>query len=225
MKLIKSNSNSSIIILLTITFLTGFVSIAHTQSVQAQIPGTGLDLKGIFGSNGISGLNLFKGPKGDIGPQGPSGPQGIQGEQGPKGDKGDKGDTGPQGLQGNDGPQGIQGEQGPKGDKGDKGDTGPSGPSGPRIEFGNLTVIVHTALFLTSAFTIHVTGNLESSGIFPASESGTQVKLGYGSYTVTEVPPPSPPSPPDSISYSQDCTGVMSLNEMKTCTITNTFSR
>jgi hypothetical protein len=195
MKLIKSNSNSSIIILLTITFLTGFVSIAHTQSVQAQIPGTGLDLKGIFGSNGISGLNLFKGPKGDIGPQGPSGPQGIQGEQGPKGDKGDKGDT------------------------------GPSGPSGPRIEFGNLTVIVHTALFLTSAFTIHVTGNLESSGIFPASESGTQVKLGYGSYTVTEVPPPSPPSPPDSISYSQDCTGVMSLNEMKTCTITNTFSR
>jgi hypothetical protein len=118
MKLMKSNSNSSIIIVLTVTLLTGFISVvAYIQSVQAQVPGTGFDLKGIFGSNGISKLNLFKGPKGDTGPQGPPGPQGIQG---PKGDKGDKGDTG------TTGPQGIQGEQGPKGDKGDTGATGTS---------------------------------------------------------------------------------------------------
>jgi hypothetical protein len=164
MKLMKSNSNSSIIIVLTVTLLTGFISVvAYIQSVQAQVPGTGFDLKGIFGSNGISKLNLFKGPKGD---------------------------------------------------------TGPQGPAGPGIEFGNLTVIVHTMYSPSSVFTIHVTGNLESPGTFPGSESGTQVKLGYGSYTVTEDPP-SPPNPPFSTSYSQDCTGVMSLKEMKTCTITN----
>jgi hypothetical protein len=100
MKLMKSNSNSSIIVLLlTVTILTGFISVvAYIQSVQAQIPGTGLDLKGIFGSIGLSGLNLFKGPKGDTGPQGPTGPQGD------KGDKGNTGTTGPQGPAG----QGIE---------------------------------------------------------------------------------------------------------------------
>jgi Collagen triple helix repeat (20 copies) len=105
MKLMKSNSNSSIIMVLTVTLLTGFISVvAYIQSVQAQVPGTGFDLKGIFGSNGISKLKLFKGPKGDTGPQGPPGPQGIQG---PKGDKGDNGTTGPQGIQGPKGFQGI----------------------------------------------------------------------------------------------------------------------
>ena len=166
MKLMKSNSNSSIIILLTVAFLTGFISFAHTQSLQAQIPSTGLDLKGIFGSNGISGLNLFKGPKGDTGPQGPPGPQGIQG---PKGDKGDKGDTGA---------------------------TGPQGPAGQGIELGNLTVIVDVEFPGTTAssFIVHITGNVPTPDAFPGSETGTTVKLIPGSYQVTEISPSSHPT-------------------------------
>ncbi len=197
MKLMKSKRNSSIIILFTITLLTGFIAIAYTQFVQAQIPGTGFDL------SGIPGLNLLKGPNGDNGDTGATGAQWPAGPVGPKGDTGANGDTGATGAQGPKGNTGAQGEQGPP----DEG-----------VKFGNLNVIVHTIAGFSSDFTIHVTGNLESSGTFPGSETGTQVLWGFGRYAVTE----------DTqfnnvflTSYSHDCNSVMNLNEMKTCTITN----
>ena len=86
MKLMNSNTKSSITVFFAVVLLTGFLSIEYIQNVNVQVPG--LDL------GGIPGLNFLKGPKGDTGPQGPAGPKGDTGPAGPKGDKGDKGDTG-----------------------------------------------------------------------------------------------------------------------------------
>ncbi len=114
MKLMNSNTKSSITVFFAVVLLTGFLSIEYKQNVNAQVPG--LDL------GGIPGLNFLKGPKGDTGPQGPAGPKGDTGAAGPKGDTGTIGAAGP---------KGDTGAAGPKGDKGDKGDTGTIGPAGP----------------------------------------------------------------------------------------------
>jgi hypothetical protein len=113
-----------------------------------------------------------------------------------------------------------------KGHKRDIGATGPQGPAGPGVEFGNLTVIVHTTDesfrgYQSANFTVHITGNQQSPDTFPGSETGTQVKIGFGSYTVTETPPSLPTL---GITYSQDCSGVIHPNETKTCTISNYIS-
>src|SRR3954454_5055275 len=132
MRLIKL----SIIVLSIIALATGFTTIGYIHSVLA----FSLDVGDIH-------MN-FDNSQGTPGPQGSQGEQGEQGPKGDKGEKGDKGDTG------------SQGERGEKGDKGDKGDIGPQGPPGEGIKFGVLTAIVHTESS-SSAFTIHVTGNLE----------------------------------------------------------------
>jgi hypothetical protein len=80
------NGKLSITAILSITLLTGFLSIAYIQKVQAQVPG--LDLSGIPGITGNPAFNFLKGPKGD---------KGDTGAQGPKGDKGDTGAQGPKG--------------------------------------------------------------------------------------------------------------------------------
>ena len=179
-------------------------------------------MKGPKGDPGPQGPSSDKGDKGEKGDKGDTGAQGPQGEQGPQGIQGEKGGQGPKGDKGDKGDHGLQGPAGEKGDKGEKGDTGPQGEQGPPgegIKFGDLTVIVHTESSPSSAFTIHVTGNLESSGTFAGSESGTHVLLGFRRYTVTEDVPPMTPF---LTSFSEDCTGVMNLGEEKTCTINNT---
>jgi hypothetical protein len=145
------------------------------------------------------------------GPKGDKGDTGAQGEQGPVGKKGDKGDTG---------------ATGPQGENGEKGDTGQG------IEFGHLVVIVHTidtfhnndfTGLKSSDFVVHVDGNNQSPDTFPGSEFGTNVKLGFGSYKVTEDTPNSLQgsfhfSNPH---FSSDCSGVIHPDETKTCIITN----
>jgi hypothetical protein len=199
MKSMNLNRKSSIIMLFTVALSTGFIMNAYIQSVQAQVPGTGLDLKGPSGASGIQWFNLFKGPKGDTGPQGP---QGV---------KGDTGDTGPQG------PQGV---------KGDTGDTGATGPAGQGIELSNLYVIVNTSGnpgIFPSYFTAHVIGHLPFPNSFPGSETGTQVQLISGNYQVTESQNRDSIPSPGSILFSQDCSGIIQPNEIKTCTITNNY--
>ncbi len=177
-----------------------------------------IDFSGIPGFDENSGLKILKGLQGPPGPQGP---------------KGDTGSQGPQGLTGNTGPQGppgINGTNGSQGPQGLTGNTGPQGPPGQGIEFGNLTVIVLANgnggdPSLTPSFTVHIIGNQQTPDTFPASESGTQVRLGFGSYQVTEDPPTLPNlSGHLRTTFSQDCSGVIHPNETKTCTITNSIS-
>ncbi|MGI0027164.1 MAG: hypothetical protein ACREAD_04915 [Nitrosopumilaceae archaeon] len=69
-----------------------------------------------------------------------------------------------------------------------------------------------------SDFTINVSGTNVSPASFPGSDSpGTSVSLDAGSYSVSESDPSGYAS-----SLSSDCTGTISIGEIKTCTITNT---
>ena len=77
----------------------------------------------------------------------------------------------------------AQGEQGLKGDKGD---------TGQGIEFGHLIVIKHVVKSgpnpaTASDYTIHVDGNNQTPDTFPGSEDGTDVTIGFGSYSVSEI--------------------------------------
>jgi hypothetical protein len=211
MKLMNSNRKSSIIILFTIALLTGFISIAFKQSVFA----FSIDFSGLPGFGGNGGLDFLKGPKDDKGDTGPQGPPGIQGEQGPKGDTGS---------------QGLTGSKGDKGDTGAQGEQGPKGDTGEGIKFGHLIVIKHVIDntgrgYLASDFPIIVSGNNQSPDTFPGSETGTDVKIGFGSYDVTEGFPNTkfPQFPPPFIDNrpSQECSGVIHPQETKTCIITN----
>jgi hypothetical protein len=220
----RSIHKFSITLVLTIALLTGSLSMSSLHSVNA----FSIDFSGIHGFDGNSGLNILKGLQGPLGLTGATGPQGPPGFNGTQGPQGLTGNTGPQGIQG---PLGLTGATGPQGPPGFNGTQGPQGiqgiqgPSGPGIEFGNLTVIVHTIDesfrgYQSANFTVHITGNQQSPDTFPGSETGTQVKIGFGSYTVTETPPITTLS----ITYSQDCSGVIHPNETKTCTISNYIS-
>jgi hypothetical protein len=131
--------------------------------------------------------------------------------------QGAKGDTGP------------QGEQGPAGEKGDKGDTGPQGPAGEGVKFGHLIVIKHVVASginpaKASDYTIHVDGNNQDPDTFLGSEDGTDVTIGPGSYSVSEVISPQVHFP-GSTQFSEDCKGVIHADEIKTCIITNNVHR
>ncbi len=149
-----------------------------------------------------------------------SGIPGLDGNSGLgflKGPKGDKGDPGP------------PGPPGPQGPKCNTGATGPPGPPGQGIEFGHLTVIVHTQdpanKAHSSDFTVHVNGNQQSPDTFHGSEDGTDVKVGVGNYQVVEDTPMGNPNiQGNGFHYSQDCSGIMRNNEDKICTITNTVN-
>jgi hypothetical protein len=69
---------------------------------------------------------------------------------------------------------------------------------------------------VASDFTMTVTGSSPSPASFPGDESGTNVTLDAGSYSVAE-------SGPDGYteSDSADCAGSIANGETKTCTITN----
>jgi hypothetical protein len=128
-----------------------------------------------------------------------------------------------------------------KGHMGDKKDTnsidipGHKTLSGKDAKFGHLTVIVNTIdlfnLFKqvkSSDFTVHVISdgsNQQSHNTFLGSEPGTEVKVGVGSYQVTEdISDESNFANGDvNVHFSQDCSGIMHNNEDKTCKITNTI--
>jgi hypothetical protein len=189
------NSKSSLSILFTIALFSGFLSLAYIQTAHA----FSIDFSGLPGFGGNGGLDFLKGPKGDTGPAGA---------------KGDIRATGPQGEQGL---------------KGDKGDTGAQGEQGQRVEFGHLIVIVHMDDTFTngqvqsSDFTVHISGNQQSPDSFPGSETGTDVKIRFGSYQVTEDTPNNPNLQGGHIraTFSKDCSSVIHPDEEKTCTITN----
>jgi len=91
-------------------------------------------------------------------------------------------------------------------------------------QYGTLNVIKHVVndgggTLSASNFTIHVTGATATPNIFSGSEAGTVVTVTADSqYSVNE----------DLISgysagYSTDCSGTISNNGTKTCTVTNTY--
>ena len=70
---------------------------------------------------------------------------------------------------------------------------------------------------VASNFTLAVTGTNVSTSSFAGSETGVEVKLDGGSYTVTE-----PVVPAGYLQTgSSDCSGTIASGETKTCTITN----
>lgn len=69
-----------------------------------------------------------------------------------------------------------------------------------------------------TCFEFEVTGNNPTPSRFAASESGTPVTLGSGSYRVAEIST----GQGYTVSYSPDCSGTINPDETKTCTVTNT---
>jgi hypothetical protein len=95
MRLMNSTNKISIIVLFSISLLTGFGSIMDRQSVHSLTIG-GIELDELHDPSAfeISDLNELLGIKGD------KGDKGDTGATGPQGPKGDTGATGPQGPSG-----------------------------------------------------------------------------------------------------------------------------
>ena len=70
-----------------------------------------------------------------------------------------------------------------------------------------------------SDFTMIVQGNNPSPSEFQGSSSGTIVTLGPGDYLTGEAFQPG-----YTATFPSDCSGTISAGEIKTCTITNTFT-
>ena len=70
-----------------------------------------------------------------------------------------------------------------------------------------------------SDYTIHVDGNNPTPDTFPGSEEGTDVTIGFGRYSVSEVIGPQVHFS-GSTQFSEDCNGVIHPGETKTCIIT-----
>jgi hypothetical protein len=208
MHLVHRSIAFSLIVLALLT--VAMLSFVNTKQVaRAQEPKEPEEKEGVGGVPGPVGP---PGPQGPAGPQGPQGLTGAQGPAGPQRSNGDKGDPGHNGTTGMTGPP------------------GPQGPAGQGVEFGHLVVIKHVINInggdaIASDFTIHVSGNHQSPDTFPASETGTNVTLGFGSYQVTEETVPNALiSQHTSTQFSKDCSGVIHPDETKTCTITNIFN-
>jgi hypothetical protein len=151
------------------------------------------------------------GPKGDTGPQGPPGNNGLNGS---KGDKGPKGDTGPQGPPGNNGLNGQRGAIGPQGEQ---------GPPG-QIKLGKLVVSVNVinsngGNATPPNYTININGYNQIPDTFQGSEKGTNVILGFGSYSVSETPNFPFGQHTTGFHFSEGCSGVIHPNEIKYCNI------
>jgi hypothetical protein len=169
------------------------------------------------------------GPKGDTGPQGPPGNNGLNGSKGDRGPQGERGPPGPPGPKGDTGQQGPQGPQGPPGNNGlngKRGATGPQGDQGPpgQIKLGKLIVSVHVinangGNAIPSNYTININGYNQIPDTFPGSEKGTSVILGFGSYSVSEIPNFPFGQHTTGFHFSEGCTGVIHPNEIKNCNI------
>jgi hypothetical protein len=167
--------------------------------------------------NGLQGFPNTKGDSGSTGNQGDSGSTGNQNtkiKQGPPGPPGPKGDTGPQGPPGNNGLNGKRGATGPQGDQ---------GPPG-QLKLGKLIVSVHVinangGNAIPSNYTININGYNQIPDTFPGSEKGTTVILGFGSYSVSEIPNFPFGQHTTGFHFSEGCTGVIHPNEIKNCNI------
>lgn len=91
-------------------------------------------------------------------------------------------------------------------------------------KMGTLTIIKHVIngkpgfTLQASDFSLDVTGNHPSqTPVIGAEAPGTTINIGHGSYAVTEVD-----SKGYTISYSQECSGIMTAGGSATCTVTNT---
>lgn len=71
----------------------------------------------------------------------------------------------------------------------------------------------------SSDFTIHVAAS-SSSQSFSGSASGTQITLGLGVFAVTESGGPAGYI----VATSTNCAGTLAIGDVKTCTLTNTYS-
>ncbi len=139
---------------------------------------------------------------------------------------GDTANSGSSDSQGSQGPADSQGSQGPKGDTGPpgpKGDTGPQGLPG-QIKYGQLIVGVHVknsngGNVNASNYTININGNNQVPDTFLGSEEGTNVRIGFGSYSVSEIPDFPFGQHTTGITFSQGCSGVIHPNEIKGCSI------
>ncbi len=163
------------------------------------------------------------GPKGDTGPQGPPGNNGLNGSKGDKGSQGEQGPRGPPGPMGDIGPQGLPGNNGLNGKRGATGPQGEQGPPG-QIKLGKLIVSVHVinangGNAMPSNYTINITGYNQIPDTFLGSEKGTSVILGFGSYSVSEIPNFPFGQHTTGFHFSEGCTGVIHPNEIKNCII------
>lgn len=74
----------------------------------------------------------------------------------------------------------------------------------------------HGGTLTAGQFNLKVTGSNPSPATFVGSETGTNVALHPGAYSVSETPPSG-----YAVSYSAECSGTIALGETKTCTVTN----
>ena len=87
----------------------------------------------------------------------------------------------------------MQALKDPPGKKGENGDTGEQGSPGDGVKLGHLTVYKHVNKSggpnpaKASDYNIHVDRNNQSSHAFQGSEDGTDVTIGFGSYSVSKV--------------------------------------
>jgi hypothetical protein len=160
------------------------------------------------GQNGLS-FKMDEIPS--IGSQGPPGPRGPPGPQGPPGATGEPGPAGPQGEKGETGPTGPMGPAGPQ---------GPPGPARGGIQTGTLIVKVdvhYPAANEINASDVHivVNGNNPIPSEFQGSETGTNVTIEEGDYSVTPIPPQ---GTGEQTSEFQ-CQGTMFSGQTKQCTV------
>jgi hypothetical protein len=88
------------------------------------------------------------------------------------------------------------------------------------LDTATLTVIKHVVggTIPASSFTMNVTGNIPSPASFAGSETGTDVTLLPGSYSVDEIGQSGYTK-----SLGTDCSGTISVGDHKTCTVTNSL--
>jgi hypothetical protein len=85
--------------------------------------------------------------------------------------------------------------------------------------FLNVVVLVNNGNKSSSDFTINVHSNNPNPSSFFGNSSGTNVRLGMGMYSVSEVPLKNYIQ-----HYSPDCFGGIMSNITKKCVITNIYS-
>ncbi|TVP40221.1 hypothetical protein [Candidatus Nitrosocosmicus arcticus] len=75
-----------------------------------------------------------------------------------------------------------------------------------------------------SDYTVRVDGNHQTPDTFPGSEEVVDVKLGIGSYKVTQTPNNGLIGQYSHITNGEGCSGVIHPDETKTCIIDTVFN-
>ena len=118
--------------------------------------------------------------------------------------------------------KGPQGEQGPKGAKGETGEQGPQRPLASIT--GTLLIKIRVdntkgGTLSASDFNVGIEGTSPLPQQFQGSEPYTIIQIGKGNYNVSQ-------EIEDGYSLSLDgqCSGSITVGEIKTCTLFNTFA-